>query len=61
MGIASKKTRLEVWSEQTINDFLNLKKALASALILEFPDCGKHFILQCDASKYSIGTIGTIF
>jgi hypothetical protein len=55
MEAASKKTRLVVWSDDTLSDFLNLKKALASAPILEFPDFDKQFILQCDASKSSIG------
>jgi len=38
-------------------NFLNLKKALANASILAFPDFTKEFKLQCDASKYSIDCV----
>ncbi len=39
LALSSKKVRLVQWSDETLSNFLNLKKALASAPILEFPDC----------------------
>jgi hypothetical protein len=51
------KCKLVNWSENLLADFLNLKKALASAPVLAFPDFSKQFILQCDASKTAIGGV----
>jgi hypothetical protein len=57
LALSSKKVRLVQWSDETLSNFLNLKKALASAPILEFPDFDKQFIIQCDASKTAIGGV----
>ena len=57
LALSSQKTRLVTWSDETLADFMNLKKALASAPILEFPNFEKQFIIQCDASKISIGGV----
>lgn len=54
---SNKKSKLVSWTESTMADFLNLKKALASSPILEFPDFDKQFVIQCDASKTSIGGV----
>jgi hypothetical protein len=55
--LSNSKTKFVTWNEDTLGNFNDLKKALASAPILEFPDFDKQFILQCDASKVSIGGV----
>jgi hypothetical protein len=57
LAMSNSKSKMVVWSDSSLADFLNLKKALANAPILAFPDFGKTFVLQCDASKDSIGGV----
>jgi hypothetical protein len=57
LTLANGKSKTVNWSNETLADFLNLKKALAKAPILAFPDFEKEFVLQCDASKTSIGGV----
>jgi hypothetical protein len=57
LTMSNSKCKWVTWNESILADFLNLKKALANAPILAFPDFGKTFVLQCDASKTSIGGV----
>ena len=55
--MSNEKNKYVKWDNETLADFLNLKKALANAPILAFQDFEKEFVLQCDASKTSIGSV----
>ncbi|GFY05467.1 hypothetical protein TNCV_218491 [Trichonephila clavipes] len=46
-----------IWTDDCNNAFDMLKEALISAPILEYPEIGKHFILDTDASHESIETV----
>jgi len=43
------------WGPTQNQAFLELKNALCSAPVLQFPDPEKHFYLACDASKHGFG------
>jgi hypothetical protein len=57
LTMSNEKNKYVKWDNETLADFLNLKKALANAPILAFQDFEKEFVLQCDASKTSIGSV----
>ncbi|GFW28490.1 retrovirus-related Pol polyprotein from transposon 17.6 [Trichonephila clavipes] len=46
-----------IWTFDCNNDFNKLKDALTSAPILAYPEIGKQFILDTDASHESIGAV----
>ena len=52
----SNKERL-IWTDECENAFIDLKCALLTTPILTFPDFGKEFILDTDASFDSIGAV----
>jgi len=52
----SKKDKL-IWTDECEQAFNDLKEALVSAPVLKFPDFGKSFILDTDASFDSIGAV----
>ena len=45
------------WEENQQVAFEDLKKALSSPPVLEYPDFSKKFILTTDASDYALGTV----
>ena len=45
------------WSEDCETAFEDLKQALISELVLRFPQPGKLFIVEVDASNVAIGGI----
>jgi hypothetical protein len=45
------------WNEEMEKAFADLKKALVEAPVLGYPDPDGHFILDTDASAYSIGAV----
>ena len=57
LTMSTSKEKICKWAPETIEDFNNLKKSLANAPILVFPNFDKVFVLQCDASKFSIGGV----
>ena len=57
LNLANSKDKLVTWDDNSLGDFNDLKKSLANAPILVYPDFDKTFILQCDASKFSIGGV----
>jgi hypothetical protein len=57
LTLANGKNKLVTWNDEYKADFFNLKKTLACAPILAFPDFHKQFVLQCDAPKTSIGGV----
>ncbi|GFR23127.1 transposon Tf2-11 polyprotein [Trichonephila clavata] len=46
-----------IWTDECNNAFNKLKDALTSAPILAYPETGKQFILDTDASHESIGAV----
>ncbi|GFR13365.1 retrovirus-related Pol polyprotein from transposon 17.6 [Trichonephila clavata] len=46
-----------IWMDECNNAFNKLKDALTSAPILAYPEAGKQFILDTDASHKSIGAV----
>ncbi|GFT46293.1 retrovirus-related Pol polyprotein from transposon 412 [Trichonephila clavipes] len=46
-----------IWTGECDNAFNKLKDALTSALILAYPEIGKQFILDTDASHESVGAV----
>ncbi|GFU37567.1 retrovirus-related Pol polyprotein from transposon opus [Trichonephila clavipes] len=46
-----------IWTVDCNNVFNKLKDALTSTLILAYPEIGKQFILETDASHESIGAV----
>ncbi|GFU31358.1 retrovirus-related Pol polyprotein from transposon 412 [Trichonephila clavipes] len=46
-----------IWTGDCNNDFIKIKDALTSAPVLAYPEIGKHFILDTDASPKSIGAV----
>lgn len=45
------------WAEQRQECFEALRRVLASALVLAFPDFSKTFIFDTDASNHGIGAV----
>ena len=45
------------WAEQCHTSFQTTKKKLSSAAVLAFPSPGGIFVLDTDASEYSIGAV----
>ena len=50
------KGRHIILNAEQAHAFYDLKKAMCSDAILKLPDFTKRFYLQCDASKYAIGS-----
>ena len=46
-----------IWTDACEQDFQRLKQLLCSAPILAYPDFGKEFFLQTDASDYGVGAV----
>jgi transposase InsO family protein len=51
----TKKTTPFLWTDEENKAFLALRQALAEAALLRHPDFSKQFILETDASNFSIG------
>ena len=51
------KGRPFVWSQECNNAFNNLKSACAEEPVLRTPDWNKQFIMQTDASGYTLGVV----
>ena len=45
------------WNEEQENAFKELKSALSKALVLRPPQCGKLWIIDCDASNTAVGAV----
>ena len=45
------------WTKDAENAFENLKEVLCSALLLQYPDMSKPFLITTDASGYAVGGI----
>jgi len=54
--MTSKKEKFE-WNEERLADFHKLKGMLTSPPVLTYPDHGKQFFVECDASNYAIGGV----
>ena len=50
------KGRHIVLNKEQVLAFNKLKQAMASGAVLQLPDFNKKFYLQCDASKYAVGS-----
>jgi hypothetical protein len=46
-----------VWNEEATLAFSLLKDVMSSTLVLETPNFGKTFIVECDASRQGIGVV----
>lgn len=46
-----------IWDKKTQNAFDNLKSALCTAPILQFPDFSQPFIITTDASGFAVGAV----
>ena len=46
-----------IWTDSCQQAFQRLKQLLCSAPILAYPDFGKNFVLQTDASDYGVGAV----
>jgi len=55
--LAESKTRKCNWSKDTLEKFNKLKLALTSAPILAFPDFGRPFYIQTDASQVALSGV----
>ena len=51
-----KNTRWQ-WNEEQENAFKELKSALSKAPVLRPPQCGKLWIIDCDASNTAVGAV----
>jgi hypothetical protein len=51
------KKKSFVWNEEATLAFSLLKDAMSSTPVLETPDFGKTFIVECDASRQGIGAV----
>jgi hypothetical protein len=56
MSLSNKKNSFVLNSEATLA-FSLLKDSMSSTLVLETPDFGKTFIVECDVSRQEIGVI----
>ena len=55
-GLLKPKTNFdETWTEDHVNSFSMLKQAMISSPVLALPNTTDTFILDCDASNFSIG------
>jgi hypothetical protein len=45
------------WSQEAEVTFDRMKKVMSTCLVLSLPDFAQPFILECDASRESIGTV----
>ena len=45
------------WGEEHENAFERIKKLFIKYKVLVFPDIRKSYILNCDASKFALGSI----
>ena len=45
------------WTPTTAQDFLTLKMAMCTTLVLALPDFTNTFVLECDASGEGIGVV----
>ncbi|XP_057548097.1 uncharacterized mitochondrial protein AtMg00860-like [Amaranthus tricolor] len=45
------------WGEKHSKSLEELKKRLTTAPVLTMPDCGKAFVVYCDASKEGLGCV----
>ncbi len=46
-----------IWTDECEHAFQRLKELLCSAPILTYPDFGKEFVLQTNASDYGVGAV----
>ncbi len=46
-----------IWTDECEHTFQRLKQLLCSAPILAYPNFGKEFVLQTDASDYGVGAV----
>lgn len=53
----TKKRAIFNWTDECRISFQNLKKALISPQILQYPDFSKPFVLTCDASGIACGAV----
>ena len=53
----TKNNREFQWTDQCQQAFNTLRRLLVSAPVLAFPDCGREFILDTDASEQGIGAV----
>jgi hypothetical protein len=51
------KDVLFVFTEECLQSFLTLKKALISAPVIQPPDWHLLFLIMCDASDYAVGAV----
>ena len=54
--LKEKKTKF-IWNDKAQQAFETLKKLISQAVMLNFPDYDKPFVLFTDASKYQIGAV----
>jgi hypothetical protein len=52
-----KHDRTFSWTDEVENDFIGIKKAIRSTLVLAKPDFNKDFIIYTNATKEAISTI----
>jgi len=53
----TEKENAFAWTEETEKAFLDLKERLCRAPVLAYPDVGRQFILDCDASNEGLGAV----
>ena len=50
-----KKFKKKIWTQECDVSFTALKKAIATNVVLSYPNFNEPFIIHCDSSDYSIG------